>query len=84
MKYVWQRLNKANKNHYICEVRDTLNPKDSPIWSGYFDGTQAQALRHFMQQRHVKRHMNKVMDNGEQRYSVTVRANSIQLNWLDA
>lgn len=47
MKYVWQRINKANHNHYICEVFCKTNPSDTPVWKRYFDGTQAKALEHF-------------------------------------
>ena len=76
-KYVWQDLNKANRNHYICEVRDTLNPSMSPVNSRYFDGTQAAAIAFFMKEKDIV----KYIDREDGRYSVTMRANSITLNW---
>lgn len=73
--YVWQELHKANRNHHICEVFDTLNPSDSAIHSRYFDGTQSAALKFFASLPEFKKYM------GNDRYDVVVRANSITLNY---
>ena len=64
------------KNHYICEVFDTVNPTTSPTQSRYFDGTQAQALRYFKAVPVIKRYLKNPL------YNVYVRANSINLKQI--
>jgi len=78
MKYHWEKNHKANRNHYICEIIDTLNDHPNPIYSRYFDGTQAKALEFFLKDRKIQEYMGK----DSERYKVTMRANSIVLNWL--
>lgn len=63
----------STKNHYICKVEDTLNPRDTPITSRYFNGTQAQAIKFFKSQPEIKKYLK------NDRYDVYVRGNSINL-----
>lgn len=76
MAYVWQRLNRANHNHYICEITDN----NQIIHSRYFDGTQAAAIAFFMRDEKISRYLK--MDSD--RYVISMRGNSIQLNWRDS
>ena len=70
----------GNRNHYICKVIDTLNPNvsGSPTYSCYFDGTQAQAIKHFLKDEKVRKYADQ-----PERYDVSIRANSITLSWSE-
>lgn len=63
----------ANKQHFICKVTDTLNPRSNPIIERYFDGTKTQAIKFFKSQPDIKRYIK------NERYDIYFRANSINL-----
>ena len=71
---------KRNHNHYICRVYDTLDPSASGdlVFTSYFDGTQAQALKHFLKSEDVRKYVAQ-----PERYEVSIRANSITLSWSE-
>jgi hypothetical protein len=61
------------RNHYICEVWDTVNPTSNPTQSRHFNGTQTQALKFFKAVPVIKKYLKNPL------YNVYVRANSIDL-----
>lgn len=70
----WNNLNhrKANHNHHIVEVTDTLNPGDNPIYKDYFDGTQSAAIEYFKKSEKLKKYRIS-------RYLIIMQTNSIVL-----
>lgn len=76
-----ERNRQANKNHYICSVVDCTNEMlgvtitDKTVFSRYFDGTQAQAIKHFKSLDKIRAYMK------QDCYSIHIRANSLTIGW---
>lgn len=73
MNRVNPEATKGNRNHHICEVNDTTNQAGSEIYSVYFDGTQAEAIEHFIAHK-------KLQAYAREGYRIVMSTNSIVLH----
>ena len=63
--------------HYIVDVFDLINKSNTPVLSRYYDTTTTlKALKYFRGIKEIKRYMNRF-----ERYSISVRANSLDLQY---
>jgi len=64
---------KANKNHFICNVVDIVNP--GTVFSRYFDGTQVQAIKYFKSLKRIKAYRKQSC------YKIHIQGNSLTIDF---
>jgi len=71
----------ANRNHYICSVVDNTSAMlgetiaNKTVFSCYFDGTQAQAIKYFKSLEKIRAYRKQSC------YNIHIRANSLTIGF---